>query len=73
MAAKKTPEEFLEDAKKMIGMETEASTAPYDVEYEPLSQIRKTIAKNMLIAKQNDAHMTYTVLIPSPSERVKLR
>ncbi len=26
--------------------------------YEPLSQIRKTIAKNMIYSKQNAAHMT---------------
>ena len=36
MTGKKTPEEFLEEAKKMIGKETEAATARYDVEYEPI-------------------------------------
>jgi len=32
--------------------------SPDTVTYEPLSQIRKTIAKNMLHSKQNTAHMT---------------
>ena len=40
---------------------TETYTQPLStdaVTYEPLSQIRKTIAKNMLHSKQNTAHMT---------------
>ncbi len=36
MAGKKTPEEFLEEARKLIGRETETITAPYPVEYEPI-------------------------------------
>jgi len=40
---------------------TVSHTAPDDkqlVDVEPLSQIRKTIAKNMLLSKHNAAHMT---------------
>ena len=33
---KKTPEEILEEAKKMIGMETEPITFAYPLEYEPI-------------------------------------
>lgn len=36
MTGKKTPEEFLEEARKMIGRETETISAPYPVEYEPI-------------------------------------
>jgi len=42
------------------------------VVYEPLSQIRKTIAKNMIRSKQNAAHMTVIEEV-EVSELVKLR
>lgn len=38
MGAKKTPEQFLEEARARIGEETETITAPYPVEYEPLAR-----------------------------------
>jgi len=46
---------------KEVIQKTETSTLPLSkdaVTYEPLSQIRKTIAKNMLHSKQSTAHMT---------------
>lgn len=36
MAAKKTAEEILEEARKMIGRETKPVTSKYPVEYEPI-------------------------------------
>lgn len=36
MEKQKTPEEYLEDAKKMIGKETGTVAAPLPVEYEPI-------------------------------------
>ncbi|MCP4682742.1 MAG: MaoC family dehydratase [Desulfobacterales bacterium] len=36
MTTQKTPEEFLQESKKMIGKETETTAAPYPVEYEPI-------------------------------------
>ena len=36
MSEKKTPEEILEEARKMIGNETEPVASPYPVEYEPI-------------------------------------
>ena len=43
----------------IISTDSIAPTLSADsVTYEPLSQIRKTIAKNMLHSKQNTAHMT---------------
>ena len=36
MEKKKTPDEFLEEAKKMIGTETEPVRFLYPVEYEPI-------------------------------------
>ena len=42
------------------------------ITYEPLSQIRKTIAKNMLISKQNIPHMTVHDEV-EVSELVKIR
>ena len=33
---KKTPEEILEEARKMIGLETEPVSFPYPLEYEPI-------------------------------------
>lgn len=50
----------------------EAPDAGPRIEYQPLSQIRKTIAKNMIRSKQNAAHMTVMEEV-EVSELVKLR
>jgi len=47
-------------------------SAVLPVEYQPLSQIRKTIAKNMIRSKQNAAHMTVIEEV-EVSELVKMR
>jgi pyruvate dehydrogenase E2 component (dihydrolipoamide acetyltransferase) len=49
-----------------------AEPAVERVVYEPLSQIRKTIARNMILSKQNAAHMTVIEEV-EVSELVKLR
>lgn len=43
MVKKKTPEEFLEEARKMIGKETATATARYDVEYEPIRRYSRMV------------------------------
>lgn len=56
-------EKFIEKGRTALPSQAQAGTsAPKQtemlVEYEPLTQIRKTIAKNMIQSKHNAAHMT---------------
>jgi len=57
---KKDIKKYHEDLQKGEVKPKIASELPtiLPVEYQPLSQIRKTIAKNMIRSKQNAAHMT---------------
>lgn len=49
---------FKSPSLEVIGRATTSLTEIEDVTYKPLTQIRKTIAKNMLHSKHNAAHMS---------------
>ena len=49
---------FNADVAKSVPAKKETTAAAEDVTYLPLTQIRKTIARNMLHAKHNAAHMS---------------
>ena len=49
---------FKSPSAEIIGRVSSSTTGVEDVTYKPLTQIRKTIAKNMIHSKHNAAHMS---------------
>jgi pyruvate dehydrogenase E2 component (dihydrolipoamide acetyltransferase) len=66
-------QEYLDKIKsvKGTGLKQPGETAPM-IEYEPLTQIRKTVAKNMIQSKHNAAHMSVFEEVEI-SELIRLR